>query len=99
MIDQRLKVWRRRGLSKRLKISTPTIKGASKIEAAFSRQRQAALSSEVPALRRSLSPRLGRHSLARRQARRRAPGAAVLRRDRRALAKGGDEAGRWLAVG
>jgi phage terminase large subunit GpA-like protein len=34
MIDQRLKVWRRRGLSKRLKISTPTIKGASKIEAA-----------------------------------------------------------------
>jgi phage terminase large subunit GpA-like protein len=35
MIDQRLKVWRRRGLSKRLKISTPTIKGASKIEAAF----------------------------------------------------------------
>jgi phage terminase large subunit GpA-like protein len=34
MVDQRLKVWRRRGLSKRLKISTPTIKGASKIEAA-----------------------------------------------------------------
>lgn len=35
MVDQRLKVWRRRGLSKRLKISTPTIKGASKIEAAW----------------------------------------------------------------
>lgn len=34
MVSQRLKVWRRRGLSKRLKISTPTIKGASKIEAA-----------------------------------------------------------------
>lgn len=36
MVDQRLKVWRRQGLSKRLKISTPTIKGASKIEAAYS---------------------------------------------------------------
>lgn len=35
MVSQRLKVWRRQGLSKRLKISTPTIKGASKIEAAF----------------------------------------------------------------
>lgn len=35
MIDQRLKVYRRQGLSKRLKISTPTIKGASKIGAAF----------------------------------------------------------------
>jgi phage terminase large subunit GpA-like protein len=34
MVSQRLKVWRRRGLSKRLKISTPTIEGASKIEAA-----------------------------------------------------------------
>jgi phage terminase large subunit GpA-like protein len=34
MVSQRLKVWRRQGLSKRLKISTPTIKGASKIEAA-----------------------------------------------------------------
>lgn len=34
MVDQRLKVYRRRGLSKRCKISTPTIKGASKIEAA-----------------------------------------------------------------
>lgn len=34
MVSQRLKVWRRRGLSKRIKISTPTIKGASKIEAA-----------------------------------------------------------------
>ncbi|MDP3405056.1 MAG: phage terminase large subunit family protein [Brevundimonas sp.] len=36
MVDQRLKVYRRRGLSKRAKISTPTIKGASKIDAAFS---------------------------------------------------------------
>jgi phage terminase large subunit GpA-like protein len=35
MVDQRLKVYRRQGLSKRLKISTPTIKGASKIEAAI----------------------------------------------------------------
>jgi phage terminase large subunit GpA-like protein len=35
MVSQRLKVWRRQGLSKRLKISTPTIKGGSKIEAAF----------------------------------------------------------------
>ncbi|MFN3943903.1 MAG: phage terminase large subunit family protein [Allosphingosinicella sp.] len=35
MVDQRLKVWRRQGLSKRLKISTPTIRGASKIELAF----------------------------------------------------------------
>jgi len=34
MVSQRLKVWRRQGLSKRLKISTPTIEGASKIEAA-----------------------------------------------------------------
>jgi phage terminase large subunit GpA-like protein len=34
MVSQRLKVWRRQGLSKRLKISTPTIKSASKIEAA-----------------------------------------------------------------
>jgi phage terminase large subunit GpA-like protein len=34
MVSQRLKVWRRQGLSKRLKISTPTIKGGSKIEAA-----------------------------------------------------------------
>jgi len=34
MVSQRLKVWRNRGLSKRLKISTPTIKGASKIEGA-----------------------------------------------------------------
>ncbi len=35
MVDQRLKVYRRRGLSKRAKISTPTVKGASKIDAAF----------------------------------------------------------------
>lgn len=35
MIDARLKVWRSRGLSKRLKISTPTIKGSSKIGAAY----------------------------------------------------------------
>jgi phage terminase large subunit GpA-like protein len=35
MVSQRLKVWRRRGLSKRLKISTGTIRGASKIAAAF----------------------------------------------------------------
>ncbi|MBM3928569.1 MAG: terminase [Sphingomonadales bacterium] len=35
MVDQRLKVWRRQGLSKRLKISTPTIKGASKIGRAY----------------------------------------------------------------
>jgi phage terminase large subunit GpA-like protein len=34
MVDQRLKVYRRRGLAKRAKISTPTIKGASKIGAA-----------------------------------------------------------------
>lgn len=34
MVDARLKVWRSRGLSKRLKISTPTIKGSSKIGAA-----------------------------------------------------------------
>lgn len=40
MVDQRLKVWRRRGLSKRLKISTPTIKGASKIEAAHNESDQ-----------------------------------------------------------
>ncbi|MGN5374601.1 terminase gpA endonuclease subunit [Sphingomonas hankookensis] len=31
MVDQRLKVWKRQGLSKRLKISTPLIKGTSKI--------------------------------------------------------------------
>jgi phage terminase large subunit GpA-like protein len=37
MIDNRLKVYRRQGLSKRLKISTPTIKGASKIGAAYER--------------------------------------------------------------
>ncbi|MHA3791462.1 terminase gpA endonuclease subunit [Sphingomonas sp. YL-JM2C] len=35
MVDQRLKVYRSRGLSKRIKISTPTIKGASKIDAAY----------------------------------------------------------------
>jgi phage terminase large subunit GpA-like protein len=35
MVDSRLKVYRRRGLSKRLKISTPTIKGGSKIDAAY----------------------------------------------------------------
>lgn len=35
MVDARLKVYRSRGLSKRLKISTPTIKGASKIGAAY----------------------------------------------------------------
>jgi phage terminase large subunit GpA-like protein len=35
MVDQRLKVWRRQGLSKRMKISTPTIKGASKIGRAY----------------------------------------------------------------
>lgn len=35
MIDNRLKVYRRQGLSKRLKISTPTIKGASKIGSAY----------------------------------------------------------------
>lgn len=35
MVDARLKVWRARGLSKRLKISTPTIKGASKIGEAY----------------------------------------------------------------
>lgn len=34
MVDARLKVWRSRGLSKRLKISTPTIRGSSKIGAA-----------------------------------------------------------------
>lgn len=36
MIDQRLKVFKSRGLSKRAKISTPTIKGGSKIERAVS---------------------------------------------------------------
>lgn len=35
MVDARLKVWKSRGLSKRLKISTPTIKNASKIGAAY----------------------------------------------------------------
>lgn len=35
MIDERLKVWRSRGMSKRIKISTPTIKGSSKIGAAY----------------------------------------------------------------
>lgn len=35
MVDQRLKVWRSRGLSKRLKISTPTIRGSSKIAEAY----------------------------------------------------------------
>lgn len=35
MIGKRLTVYRRRGLSKRLKISTPTIKGASKIDVAY----------------------------------------------------------------
>lgn len=35
MVDARLKVWKSRGLSKRLKISTPTIKGTSKIAAAY----------------------------------------------------------------
>ena len=35
MVDARLKVWRSRGLSKRLKISTPTIEGASKIGSAY----------------------------------------------------------------
>ena len=37
MVSERLKVWRSRGLSKRLKISTPTIKGSSKIGAAYSK--------------------------------------------------------------
>lgn len=36
MVDQRLKVFRSRGLSKRAKISTPTLKGTSKIERAVS---------------------------------------------------------------
>lgn len=40
MVDERLKVWRSRGLSKRLKISTPTIKGSSKIGAAYRRSDQ-----------------------------------------------------------
>ena len=35
MVDERLKVWRSRGLSKRCKISTPTIKGSSKIGHAY----------------------------------------------------------------
>lgn len=35
MVDERLKVWRSRGQSKRIKISTPTIKGASKIGNAY----------------------------------------------------------------
>ncbi|WP_242095429.1 terminase gpA endonuclease subunit [Sphingomonas sp. CROZ-RG-20F-R02-07] len=35
MVDQRLKVWKRQGLSKRLKISTPLIKGTSKIGRAY----------------------------------------------------------------
>ena len=35
MVDARLQVYRKRGLAKRLKISTPTIRGASKIEAAY----------------------------------------------------------------
>lgn len=35
MVDQRLKVYRRQGLSKRAKVSTPTIKRASKIGAAW----------------------------------------------------------------
>ncbi len=35
MVDARLKVYRSRGLSKRPKISTPTIKGASKIASAY----------------------------------------------------------------
>lgn len=35
MVDARLRVFRSRGLSKRLKISTPTVKGASKIDTAF----------------------------------------------------------------
>lgn len=35
MIDARLKVYRNRGLSKRLKISTPTVKGGSKIGRAY----------------------------------------------------------------
>lgn len=34
MVDSRLKVYRNRGMSKRAKISTPTIKGSSKIAAA-----------------------------------------------------------------
>ncbi len=37
MVDSRLKVFRNRGLSKRLKIGTPTVKGASKIDAAYQR--------------------------------------------------------------
>ncbi len=37
MVDERLKVWRSRGLSKRMKISTPTIKGSSKIGNAYSK--------------------------------------------------------------
>jgi len=36
MVDQRLKVYRSRRLSKRAKISTPTVKGGSKIERAVS---------------------------------------------------------------
>lgn len=35
MVGKRLTVYKRRGLSKRIKISTPTIKGASKIDAAY----------------------------------------------------------------
>ncbi|MEL7783762.1 terminase gpA endonuclease subunit [Citromicrobium bathyomarinum] len=35
MVDARLKVYRSRGTSKRLKISTPTIKGSSKIGSAY----------------------------------------------------------------
>lgn len=35
MVDARLRVWKSRGLSKRLKISTPTIRGSSKIGAAY----------------------------------------------------------------
>lgn len=35
MVDARLRVWKSRGLSKRLKISTPTIRGSSKIGEAY----------------------------------------------------------------
>jgi hypothetical protein len=87
------------GLSKRLKISTPTIEGREQDRGGLRGERPPALPSEVPGCGDAVRCRVGGHSLARRQARGSAPGGAVLRVDRRALAERRHEAARRVAVG
>lgn len=56
MVDSRIKVFRNRGLSKRLKIGTPTVKGASKIAAAYARSDQRRFYFACPACEARFDP-------------------------------------------